>query len=90
MSFIYSLEKKTFFVPNEKVNCFIQNPSKPYLFRLSDHSFYIKNNFKTEKHYLMQTCKVFKINNLFLELNGGEKEFKISLLEIYRAEVPEK
>ena len=35
-------------------------------------------------------CLVFKINNLFTELNGGEKEFKISLLEIYRAVVPDK
>ena len=53
-----------FFVPNDKVNCFIQNPSKPYLFRLSDHSFYIKNNFKTEKRTCDPHCDCLLLGSL--------------------------
>ena len=76
-----------FFIPKERIICFIQNPSLPYLFKLSDNSIYIKNNFLSEKHYLMEKSQVFGINNLLKELNGGEKEFNISLIEIYRAEI---
>ena len=86
-SFIFSFEKKTFFVPNEKIPCFIQSPSNPYLFKLADNSIYIKNNFKNEKHYLMQNSNIFKINNLFLDLNGGDKEFNIATLEVYKVEI---
>ena len=89
MSFIYSFEKKTFFVPNERIVCFTQSPFKPYLFKLSDYSIYIKNNYKNEKHYLLKASKVFKINNLYLELNKGEPDFNISILEVYRVEIPE-
>ena len=89
MSFIYSFEKKTFFVPNEKIVCFTQSPLKPYLFKLADNSIYIKNNFKSEKHFLLKGCNAFKINNLYNELNKGEQSFNISLLEVYRAEIPD-
>ena len=87
MSFIYSFDKKIFFIPKERIVCFTQSPSMPYLFKLSDHSIYIKNNFLSERHYLMEKSRVYGINNLFQELNGGEKEFSISLIEIYRAEI---
>ena len=89
MSFIYSFEKKTFFVPNERILCFTQSPFKPYLFKLADHSIYIKNNYKNEKHYLLKRSNVFKINNLYSELNKGEQAFNISILEVYRAEIPD-
>ena len=89
MSFIYSFEKKTFFVPNERILCFTQSPFKPYLFKLADHSIYIKNYYKTEKHYLLKGSNVFKINNLYSELNKGEQAFNISILEVYRAEIPD-
>ena len=89
MSFIYSFEKKTFFVPNERIVCFTQSPFKPYLFKLADHSIYIKNYYKTEKHYLLKGSNVFKINNLYSELNKGEQAFNISILEVYRAEIPD-
>ena len=89
MGFIYSFQNKKFFCPKERIVCFTQSPQMPYLFKLSDHSIYIKNNFLNEKHYLMQSSKVFWVDNLFQELNDGENEFNISLLEIYRAEIPE-
>ena len=85
ISFIYSFDKKNFFCPKERISCFTQNPSKPYLFKLSDHSIIIKNNFLKEKHYLMEKSKIYGIDNLFQELNGGEKEFNISVIEIYKA-----
>ena len=40
--FFFNFEKKTFFAPNERIACFTQNPSKPYLFKLADNSIYIK------------------------------------------------
>ena len=89
LSFVFSFEKKIFFIPKERIICFTQNPSMPYLFKLSDHSIYIKNDFLSEKHYLMEKSKVFGINNLFQELNGGEKEFNISVLEVFRSEISE-
>ena len=87
MAFIYSFEKKTFFVPSERMVCFTQSPPKPFLFKLSENSIYIKNNFRSEKHYLSEKNKVFKIDNLFKELNNGGKEFNIAVLEVYRVEI---
>ena len=90
MSFIYSFESKKFFYPKERNFCFTQSPSEPYLFKLSDHSIYLRDNFMSEKHYLTKISKVYSINNLFEELNGGDKEFYLSVLEIYNAENSEK
>jgi hypothetical protein len=90
MGFIFSFDKYLFYEPQERMVCFTQSPPKPYLFKLSDYSIYIKNNFKSCKHYLGQINKIFNIQNLFIELNGGEKEYDIAILEVYRAEIPNK
>ena len=86
MSFIYSFEKKKFFQPKERIYCFTQSPMLPYLIKLFDHSIYIKNNFLSEKHYLTEKNKIYGVGNIYDELNGGEKEFYVSVLEIYCAE----
>ena len=90
MGFIFSFEKCKFYEPNERLICFTQSPQLPYLFKLSDFSICIKNNFLSCKHHLGQTNRVFNIKNLYDELNGGEKEYSISVLEVYRVEIPNK
>ena len=89
MGFLFSLDKYIFYEPSERL-CFIQSPKMPYLFKLSDNSLYIKNNFKNCKHYLGQSSRKSNIQNLCGEFNGGEKEYFIDVLEIYRAEIPNK
>ena len=86
MSFIYSFETKKFFIPKERNYCLTQNPSEPYLLKLSDHSIYLKNNFMSEKHYLLEKSKIYNIDNIFEELNGGDKEFYLDQVEIYETE----
>ena len=90
MGFIFSFDKCKFYEPNERLICFTQSPQIPYLFKLSDFSICIKNNFLSCKHHLGQTNRVFNIKNLYDELNGGEKEYNISVLEVYRVEIPNK
>ena len=90
MGFIFSFDKYVFYMPRERMVCFTQSPPMPYLFKLSDYSIYIKNNFKSCKHHLGQINKIFNIQNLHNELNGGESEYDIALLEVYRAEIPNK
>ena len=90
MGFIFSFETYKFYMPNERLICFTQSPPNPYLFKLSDYSIYIKNNFKSCRHCFGRSNKVFKIDNLFVELNGGEKEYDIDILEVYHAEIPNK
>jgi len=89
MGFMFSLDKYIFYEPNERL-CFIQSPKLPYLFKLGDNSLYIKNNFRNCKHYLGQSSRKSNIQNLCGELNGGEKEYFIDVLEVYRAEIPNK
>ena len=81
--FIFSFEKFQFYEPRERLICFTQSPPIPYLFKLSDYSIYIKNNFKSSKHHLGQINKVFNIKNLYNELNDGEKEYDIDFLEVF-------
>ena len=88
--FIFSFDKYSFYEPAEGLICFTQSPQLPYLFKLSDYSIYIKNNFMSCTHHLSQTSRVFNIKNLYNELNGGEKEYNIDVLEIYRAEIQNK
>jgi hypothetical protein len=90
MGFLFSFDKYIFYEPNERLLCFTQSPKMPYLFKLSDYSLYIKNNFKNCKHHLGQSTRIFNIQNLCGELNGGEKEYFIDVLEIFRAEIPNK
>ena len=88
-SFIYSFDKNKFYCPKERIACFIQSPTIPYLFKLTDHSIIIKNNFMKEIHYLTKTTMIFNIKDLSQELNGGENEFFISVLEVYEAKIRE-
>ena len=90
MGFIFTFDRYEFFEPNERLICFTQSPPMPYLFKLSDYTIYIKNNFLSCKHHFGQTNKVFNIRNLYDELNGGDKEYCIEVLEVYRAEIPNK
>ena len=62
----------------------------PYMFKLSDFSIFIKNNFKKVRHTLGQMNRVFNIKDMSNELNGGEKDYEIDVLEVYRAEIPNK
>jgi len=88
--FLFSFDKYTFFKPSEKLVCFAQSPQMPYLFKLSDYSLYIRNSFKSCKHHIGQSSRIFNIQNLCEELNGGDKEYFISVLEIFRVEIPNK
>ena len=90
MGFIFSFDKYIFYEPQERNVCFTQSPDSPFLFKLSDTSIYIKNGFKSCKHHLGLRNKIFNIQNLFIELNGGEKDYDIAVLEVYRAEIPNK
>ena len=90
MGFIFSFEKYRFYVPTERLICFTRSPPNPYLFKLSDYSIYIKNNFKSCKHHFGDSNKVFNIKNISEELNEGEKEYDIDIVEVYRAEIPYK
>ena len=90
MGFLFSFDKYIFYEPSERLNCFTQSPKKPYLFQLSDYSLYIKNNFKKCEHHFGQSSRIFNIQNLCGELNGGEKKYFIDVLEIFRAEIPNK
>ena len=90
MGFIFSFDKYMFYEPKERMICFTQSPSNIYLFRLSDYSIYIKNNFKSTIHHFGQSCKIFNIKNLYDELNGGEEEYNIDILEVYHTEIPNK
>ena len=90
MGFIFSFEKYTFFQPIERLYCFTQTPTMPYMFKLSDFSIFIKNNFKKVRHTLGQMNRVFNIKDMSNELNGGEKDYEIDVLEVYRAEIPNK
>ena len=90
MGFVFSFEKYKFYVPTERLICFTRSPPAPYLFKLSDYSIYIKNNFKNCKHHFGDSNKVFSIKNISEELNEGEREYDIDILEVYRAEIPNK
>ena len=89
MGFIFSFDKYIFYEPKERTICFTQSPSSIYLFRLSDYSIYIKNNYKCTLHHFGQSCKAFNIQNLSDEINGGEEEYYIDILEVYHAEIPQ-